>query len=515
MTARAAVAEAVGPHPHSSPQTSMSEAAPKDAPASPKAPFSKWLRRIVTAQESGLALVIVALMAGLAIYGGLPQNQKEKPLVQDLSFEATTEVVDGGALQVDDAGERTVFEPSFRPRVGTRPDSAKVRTGDRVTVIGPATVVSGGDTVEVPAGERLVLEPSGGETAFEIDGAVELDARGRVSFFPAAAESEINLRADGSGELEYRQPAVFYRKSANRFFELNNLMLVVTNASFIAVMSVGMTAVIVLAGIDLSIGSVYALSAIVGALVLNSLPVDTSVWGAVFLGLLVCCGVGGACGLANGAMSVGLRVHPFVITLGTMAALRGLTIILPQELRGSSSISFFPNSFLEFFKFELPGFAGIFPVPALIMLGVTIAGVFVLNRTVFGRRVYAIGGNETAAGYAGIPVGRVKIIVYTITGILAGLSACMYLGYYGAAETSAGNGYELRVIAAAVIGGASLMGGRGSALGAMLGAVLVELITNGMIILEIDNSYNQIVMGAAIVIAVVIDQTKARFVSRG
>jgi ribose transport system permease protein len=148
------------------------------------------------------------------------------------------------------------------------------------------------------------------------------------------------------------------------------------------------------------------------------------------------------------------------------------------------------------------------------MAAVTVAGIFVLNRTVLGRRIYAIGGNETAARYAGIPVGRVKVIVYTLMGLLAGLSACLYLGYLGAAETNAGNGYELKVIAAAVIGGASLSGGRGTALGAVLGALLIQLIDNGMLILNIDQNYNQIVMGAAIVVAVVLDQLKTRLFAR-
>ena len=121
-----------------------------------------------------------------------------------------------------------------------------------------------------------------------------------------------------------------------------------------------------------------------------------------------------------------------------------------------------------------------------------------------------IGGNETAARYTGIPVGRVKILVYTITGALAGLSAAIYIGYLGSAETNAGNAYELQVIAATVIGGASLMGGRGTALGAVLGAIIIQLINNAMVILNVDPSVNQIVMGAAIVLAVVIDQTKQK-----
>ncbi|MEM9372950.1 MAG: ABC transporter permease [Planctomycetota bacterium] len=301
-------------------------------------------------------------------------------------------------------------------------------------------------------------------------------------------------------------------RQVNAFLNRANLVLVANAASFIAVMAVGMTAVIILAGIDLSVGSIYGLSAIVGAMALSQLPGDMGWVLAVPIGLAVSIAVGGLCGFANGSMTVGLRVHPFVITLGMMAALRGLTLVLPSQLFNTQSIGGFPEAFTKgFFKAEL---FGVEPVPVIFMLVVAAIGWFVLGRTVFGRRVYAIGGNETAAAYAGIPVGKVKILVYTITGALAGLSGCLYLGYYGAAETNAGNAYELQVIAATVIGGASLMGGRGTALGAVLGAIVIQLINNAILILGIDQSYNQIVMGAAIIVAVVIDQTKQRLAAR-
>jgi len=300
--------------------------------------------------------------------------------------------------------------------------------------------------------------------------------------------------------------------TVNRFLNKSNLVLIAKDASFFAIIAVGMTGVIILAGIDLSVGSIYGLSAIVGAMVLSNLPAETGWIVAVPLALIVCTAVGTACGLANGAMSEGLGVHPFVITLGMMAALRGLTVVIPQQFFGTQSIGGFPTSFTTgFFKAE---FNGVYPVPVILMLLCGIAGWFILSKTVFGRRIFAIGGNETAAKYAGIPVKRVKILVYTITGALCGLSACAYLGYYGAAETNAGNAYELQVIAATVIGGASLMGGRGTVIGAVLGAIIIQLINNTLIIFEVDTSYNQIVMGAAIIIAVVIDQTKQRIQAR-
>lgn len=327
---------------------------------------------------------------------------------------------------------------------------------------------------------------------------------GRERTVASVKEPRLVEHADG-------QRTVFVYAQVNSFLDPTNLVLLAKDASFIAVMAVGMTAVIILAGIDLSVGSIYALSAMVGAMVLTQLDRDTSVWVSVPIGLAVCGLAGAICGAANGVMIVGLRVHPFVITLGTMAIFRGMTTLLPKEIIEGSpqSIGMFPTSFTSgFFKAELG--AGLHPVPVVVMVIVGLIGAWVLSRTVFGRQVYAVGGNETAAGYAGIRVGRVKTIVYTVTGLLSGLSACMYLGYLGAAETAAGQAYELRVIAAAVIGGASLMGGRGSALGAVLGAIIIEMINNAMIILHINQDYNQVVMGVAIIVAVVIDQSKTR-----
>lgn len=309
----------------------------------------------------------------------------------------------------------------------------------------------------------------------------------------------------------------------NKFLDADNLVLLVKDASFIAIMAIGMTAIIVMSGIDLSIGSIYALAAVLGAMALKALQAQwlgvsaegsvssvggAPLWAAAAVGLGVCCAVGALCGLANGAMIVGLNVHPFIITLGTMAALRGVVFLLTKGV----SVIGFPEAFTRgFFKAEI---GGVYPVPVIAMVIVVVAGALILSRTVLGRRVYAIGGNEIAARYAGVPVGKVKLVVYTLAGMLAGLSAAASIGYLGAADANAGQGYELSVIAASVIGGASLSGGRGTALGAALGAILIQLITNAMVILEIDTSYTNIVMGVAIVGAVVLDQAKSRLTRR-
>lgn len=360
--------------------------------------------------------------------------------------------------------------------------------------------------IHLDDGATIVLLDSQGKTHENL-------ARTQIAGYRVTLDGEITEYSSETIErYDSSSRTLFEVHAANRFLNKANLVQIAKNASFFAIMAVGMTGVIILAGIDLSVGSIYGLSAIVGAMAMNSLGTDASLLVSIPVGIGVCVVVGAMCGLFNGAMTVGFNVHPFVITLGMMATLRGLTVFLAQYFYDKQSIGNLPSTFQTgFIKAE---FMGVYPVPIVFMILVTIGGWFVLSRTVFGRRIMAIGGNETAARYAGIPVGRVKILVYTITGALAGLSAAIYIGYLGSAETNAGNAYELQVIAATVIGGASLMGGRGTALGAVLGAIIIQLINNAMVILNVDPSVNQIVMGAAIVLAVIIDQTKQKLARR-
>jgi ribose transport system permease protein len=335
------------------------------------------------------------------------------------------------------------------------------------------------------------------------DGGVSYTGNGRTSTVPASQTPTLSQRGD--------EQLIFYRHSVNKFLNAQNLIGNATQAAFIAIMAVGMMGIIILGGIDLSIGSIYALAGVLGGFSLQYLESQFGGTGgaplyyALPVAVGVCCLVGGLCGFINGAASVGLGVHPFIITLGGMAIYRGITF----RATNGQTVSDFPASLGSgFFRAEL---GGVSPVPSVLMVVVGVFGAFVLSRTVFGRQTYAIGGNEVAARYAGVPTGRVKIAWYTISGVLAGLSAAMLAGYYGAVSTDAGSGYELSVIAAAVVGGASLAGGRGTALGAVLGAIVIQLINNAIIVLDINENYKQIIIGLAIVLAVVVDQTKAKF----
>jgi ribose/xylose/arabinose/galactoside ABC-type transport system permease subunit len=291
-------------------------------------------------------------------------------------------------------------------------------------------------------------------------------------------------------------------ESANKFFNAKTIVQIAKDTSFFAIMAVGMTIVIITGGIDLSIGSIYALASVCGALVLS--PYGPSGGGvATVLGLIVTIGVGGLLGLLNGAMITAFRVHPFIITLGTMAIYRGIAFVQTS----GQSIGGFPEAFRHFVRWEL--LPDLSLVPLIVMIIVTVVGGILLSQTAFGRKIYAVGGNEIASRFSGLRVGRIKLLAYTLTGLTAGIAAVLSLGYYGAGSSGDGQGYELNVIAAAVVGGASLIGGKGTALGALLGAIILQMISNGLVILDIPQNYSQIVIGLVVIAAVLFDQFNA------
>lgn len=294
----------------------------------------------------------------------------------------------------------------------------------------------------------------------------------------------------------------------NNFLNSYTLIQTATDASFFAVMAVGATIVIICGGIDLSVGSIYALAGVTTAMVLRALgPLDPAV--AVALGLAVSLGIGLACGAVNGGLVVGLGVHPFIITLGTMWIVRGIAFVASN----AESI-LLPSALTSVAKASLGLGESLYPVPMIVMILVAAIGSVYLMQTVGGRRVFAVGGNEEASRFSGVPIGRVKVSVFVLSGVAAGLAAFMGAAFYGSASCADATGYELYVIASAVVGGASLSGGKGSAAGALLGAVLIVLIRQSIRTLHFDQNYEWIIIGCAIIVAVVLDQTSARFTVR-
>lgn len=292
-------------------------------------------------------------------------------------------------------------------------------------------------------------------------------------------------------------------RQVNNFLNPNTLLQIATDASFFAIMAVGATLVIISGGIDLSVGSVFALAAVVTGLVLRNSALGGVT--AVLVGLLLTTGIGVACGSINGALAVGLRVHPFIITLGTMWIFRGIAFV---SSRAESIL--LPDALTAAVKTSLGLGHNLAPVPLLAMLFVAACGAVFLSRMVLGRQIFAVGGNPEASRYAGLRLGRVYIAVYALAGLTAGLAAFMGCSYYGSASCADATGYELYVIASAVVGGASLAGGKGSVVSAMLGAVLITMIRQSIRTLHFDQNYEWIIIGCAIIIAVVLDQAGAR-----
>ncbi len=296
--------------------------------------------------------------------------------------------------------------------------------------------------------------------------------------------------------------------SVNNFLNKYTLIQMATDASAFAIMGVGATIVIIAGAIDLSVGAIYAMAGVATTMILRALgPMDPVT--TVFMGLGISLGVGLVCGLANGLMVVGLGVHSFIITLGTMWIFRGLAFVVSH----AESI-LVPPALTNVAKASLGMGTALYPVPLLTMLFVTVVGSLYLGRTVMGRHVYAVGGNPEASRFSGLGVRRITLGVFVVSGLTAGLAAFLGASFYGSASSSDGNGYELYVIAAAVVGGASLMGGKGSAVNATLGAVLIVLIRQAIRTLHLDQNYEWIIIGTAMILAVVLDQGGTRLLAR-
>jgi ribose/xylose/arabinose/galactoside ABC-type transport system permease subunit len=320
----------------------------------------------------------------------------------------------------------------------------------------------------------------------------------RIPSFERAADGSrqrvFTVNPDGE-----RVPA-FVEK--NKFLNAQNLAQLAKDTSFIAIMAVGMAMVIISGGIDLSVGSIYALASVLGALVLHRFggEGETSQTLGIFLGCATCLGVALLCGLFNGGLTVAIGVHPFIITLASMSIFRSVAFIVTN----GQSVADFPDGFQKFVQLKVGDDLSI--IPALIMGVVLVAGWIYLARLATGRRVYAIGGNELAARFSGIRVARVKLGVYLLGALTAGVAAVVSIGYYGAGGSGDGQGYELNVIAACVVGGTSLSGGKGSALGVVLGALFIQTIDSGIVTVGIPQAWRGVIIGAVIIAAVALEK---------
>jgi ribose transport system permease protein len=283
---------------------------------------------------------------------------------------------------------------------------------------------------------------------------------------------------------------VLFAVLSGSFLSVNNLTNVVLQVSIIAITAFGMTYVLLLGEIDLSVGSMIALVGTVAALAMSH---GFSVWSVIPLATLIAI----VLGMANGVLSATLGIPSFIVTVATMGIFRGLAYIVSD----GTPISIADEPFLAIGNGDWLSI----PIPIWILLGLLVINHFVLSKTVFGRQVYLTGGNREAAVYSGINVTMLKIKVFMVIGVMAGISGLILASRLYSAQPNSAMGYELDAIAAAVLGGTSLSGGYGTVLGTIIGALIIGVINNGMNLLSVPYFYQLIVKGLVILVAVYLD----------
>lgn len=280
-----------------------------------------------------------------------------------------------------------------------------------------------------------------------------------------------------------------------RFLTISNLRNVFTQISVNAVIAIGMTFVILTGGIDLSVGSIVAISGASAAYLIKST-------GSIFIGITAAILIGAVVGLINGIIISKGKLQAFIATLATQTIFRGVTYVFT----GGKPISGLKDEIILFANSRILG------IPVLVILTIIVLAIcaYVLNQTRYGRYVYAIGGNEDSSRLSGINVDKVKILVYVISGMAAGIAGAIVMSRIGSAAPTAGTGYELDAIAAIVIGGTNLSGGEGSIWGTVVGILIIGILGNGLNLMDVSAFYQTIIKGIVILVAVLIDKKKAR-----
>jgi ribose transport system permease protein len=280
-----------------------------------------------------------------------------------------------------------------------------------------------------------------------------------------------------------------------KFISRDNLFLVSRQIALTAIIALGVLFVILTGGIDLSVGSTVGLSGFICGL---GMAAGFHPLLAVVVGLLT----GAAVGAVNGAIVAYVGVTPFIVTLGMLGAAHGVILIIKQ----GESIRNISEAFIAFGNGSAFGIS----VPVLILIAIAASCFLILGRTIFGRQVFAIGGNEKAAALSGINTRAVKFFTYVLCGVLSAVTGILYVARFQSAQADSGKGTELDAIAAAVIGGTSLMGGEGSVVGVLLGATIMGVIRNGLVLLTVSPYWQELIIGTIIVLAAILDVIRGR-----
>lgn len=308
---------------------------------------------------------------------------------------------------------------------------------------------------------------------------------------------------------------IYFAVTTERFLTVDNLLIMAQHITIFGILSIGMTLVILTAGIDLSVGSVVGFAGMVaGYLIMEGIPIGDQV---LFLSvpsvIAVTCLVGLGIGLINGLLITYLNVAPFIATLGMLYVVRGAALLSNDGSTFSSLAGHEELTNTGFFILGSGTFLGI-GTPVWILAGLTALAFVLARKTPLGRYIYAIGGNESAAVFSGLPVRRVKLFVYAFSGLCAAIVGLIVTSQLQTAHPMTGDTYELRAIAAVVLGGTALAGGRGTILGSVIGACVISILNDGMVMSGISNFWQMVIMGLVIIFAVVVDQAQQRLEKR-
>jgi ribose transport system permease protein len=289
---------------------------------------------------------------------------------------------------------------------------------------------------------------------------------------------------------------IFFSIMTNSFLTTGNLLNVARQVSMLGISAVGMTCVILTSGIDLSVGSVMAITNIVGALLMTQFNLP------IFPTVLITLAIAAAIGFINGVMVAYVRVPALITTLAMMTLLRGLAYVLCDGM----PVWGLPDAFRTLGQ----GHVGPIPIPVIIMIATFAVGWIFLNRTRMGRYIYGLGGNREAVRLAGVRTARVETMVFVISSLLTGLAGLIMLSRINTGQPKIGTSFEMDVITAVVLGGVSIMGGAGSILGVLVGVLITGILSNGMILLDVSEYYQQITKGLVLLLAVTFDTLAKR-----
>lgn len=311
---------------------------------------------------------------------------------------------------------------------------------------------------------------------------------------------------------------LFFGIMAPNFVSLSNFLIMFKHIAIVAILAIGMTYVILTGGIDLSVGSIAGLSGMVaGGLILQGLtiaPLGIVIYPSIPVVVLVSLALGALIGVVNGVLIARFRVAPFIATLGMLYIARGAALLLSNGATFPNLVGS-PDYANQGFPWLGSGVVLGIPVPVWLVAVLALAAAFAASRTAFGRRVYAIGGNERAALLSGVRVDRIKVAVYAISGLCAALVGLIVASDLVAAHPASGETFELSAIAAVVLGGASLAGGRGTIAGTIIGACVIGILGDGMVMMGVSEFWQMVIKGAVIIAAVVLDQVQRWLTERG